>query len=97
MGYYDFACPFYPVEWTIAHLKVSDEIKKNNISTGYYEAGHMVYIDSAVGRQIPRRSGEVRAGRIAKMIAEIARRAHLRSFSALRLSLRTESYFCEMT
>jgi len=25
---------------------VSDEIKKNNISTGYYESGHMVYIDS---------------------------------------------------
>ena len=46
MGYYDFACPFYPMEWTIAHLKVSDEIKKNNISTGYYESGHMVYIDS---------------------------------------------------
>ena len=23
MGYYDFACPFYPMEWTIAHLKVS--------------------------------------------------------------------------
>jgi carboxypeptidase C (cathepsin A) len=45
MGYYDFACPFYPVEWTIAHLKVSDEIKKNNIMTGYYESGHMVYID----------------------------------------------------
>lgn len=45
MGYYDFACPFYPVEWTVAHLKVSDEIKKNNISLGYYEAGHMVYID----------------------------------------------------
>jgi carboxypeptidase C (cathepsin A) len=45
MGYYDFACPFYPVEWTLAHLKVSDEIKKNNISQGYYESGHMVYID----------------------------------------------------
>jgi carboxypeptidase C (cathepsin A) len=45
MGYYDFACPFYPVEWTIAHLKVSDEIKKNNIALGYYESGHMVYID----------------------------------------------------
>jgi carboxypeptidase C (cathepsin A) len=45
MGYYDFACPFYPVEWTIAHLKVSDEIKKNNITLGYYESGHMVYID----------------------------------------------------
>ena len=47
MGYYDFACPFYPMEWTIAHLKVSDEIKKNNIMTGYYEAGHMVYIDAS--------------------------------------------------
>jgi carboxypeptidase C (cathepsin A) len=45
MGYYDFACPFYPVEWTINHLKASDEVKKNNISFGYYEAGHMVYID----------------------------------------------------
>jgi carboxypeptidase C (cathepsin A) len=45
MGYYDFACPFYPVEWTVAHLRVSDEIKKNNISLGYYESGHMVYID----------------------------------------------------
>ena len=45
MGYYDFACPFYPVEWTLAHLKVSDEVKKNNIMTGYYESGHMVYID----------------------------------------------------
>jgi carboxypeptidase C (cathepsin A) len=33
------------MEWTVAHLKVSDEIKKNNISLGYYEAGHMVYID----------------------------------------------------
>jgi len=24
---------------------VSDEVKKNNISYGYYESGHMVYID----------------------------------------------------
>ena len=37
--------PSTPVEWTIAHLKASDEIKKNNISLGYYEAGHMVIID----------------------------------------------------
>jgi carboxypeptidase C (cathepsin A) len=44
-GYYDFACPFFPVEWTVAHMKVSDTIKKNNISLGYYESGHMVYID----------------------------------------------------
>jgi len=44
-GYYDFACPFFPVEWTIAHMKVSDAVRKNNISLGYYESGHMVYID----------------------------------------------------
>jgi carboxypeptidase C (cathepsin A) len=46
-GYYDFACPFYPMEYTVSHLKVSDDVKKNNISLGYYEAGHMVYIDRA--------------------------------------------------
>jgi carboxypeptidase C (cathepsin A) len=44
-GYYDFACAFYPMEYTVSHLKVSDEIKKNNIMQGYYESGHMVYID----------------------------------------------------
>jgi carboxypeptidase C (cathepsin A) len=48
MGYYDFATPFFPVEWTLAHLKVSDEVKKNNIFRGYYESGHMVYIDLPV-------------------------------------------------
>jgi carboxypeptidase C (cathepsin A) len=46
-GYYDFATPFYPVEWTIAHMKVSDEVKKNNIDLGYYASGHMVYVDQA--------------------------------------------------
>lgn len=45
MGYYDFACPFYPNEWMVNHLKVSDEIKKTHIQKGYYESGHMVYID----------------------------------------------------
>lgn len=44
-GYYDFACPFYPMEYTVSHLKASDDVKKNNIMLGYYEAGHMVYID----------------------------------------------------
>jgi len=50
-GDYDFACPFFPVEWTIAHMKVSDEIKKNNIRSGYYESGHMVYIDQKAADQ----------------------------------------------
>jgi len=51
MGYYDFACPFYPVEWTIAHLKVSPEIRAHNIETGHYESGHMVYIDAKAATQ----------------------------------------------
>jgi carboxypeptidase C (cathepsin A) len=45
-GFYDFATPFFPVEWTLAHMRVADEIKKNNISRGYYESGHMVYTDA---------------------------------------------------
>jgi hypothetical protein len=32
-------------------MKVSDEIKKNNISTGYYESGHRVHIDQAAARK----------------------------------------------
>jgi hypothetical protein len=32
-------------------MKVSDEIKKNNISSGYYESGHMVYIDQKAADQ----------------------------------------------
>jgi carboxypeptidase C (cathepsin A) len=51
MGYYDFATPFYPVEWTLAHMRVSDEVKKNNIMTGHYESGHMVYIDQKVAEK----------------------------------------------
>jgi carboxypeptidase C (cathepsin A) len=50
MGYYDFATPFYPVEWTLAHMRVSDEVKKN-FQTGYYASGHMVYIDLKVAEK----------------------------------------------
>ena len=68
MGYYDFACPFYPVEWTIAHLKVSDEIKKNNISTGLLRGGPHGLHRPALGGQVSRRPGEVRAGIIAEVM-----------------------------
>lgn len=46
MGYYDFATPYGAVEWTLAHLKVSPEVRAHNIMTGYYQSGHMVYIDT---------------------------------------------------
>ncbi|MFN8574517.1 MAG: hypothetical protein U0132_20865 [Gemmatimonadaceae bacterium] len=45
MGYYDTATPFWGVEYTLSHLRVDPEVQKNNIMTGYFAAGHMMYID----------------------------------------------------
>lgn len=44
-GYYDLATPFYAVEYTLAHLGL-DHALRGNITTGRFEAGHMVYIDA---------------------------------------------------
>ena len=43
-GYYDFATPFNGIEYTVQHMHLEPEFRKN-ISFAYYEAGHMVYID----------------------------------------------------
>jgi carboxypeptidase C (cathepsin A) len=50
MGYYDTATPYYAVEYTIDHLAISAEARAN-ITTGYYAAGHMVYIDDPSMKQ----------------------------------------------
>lgn len=50
MGYYDTATPYYAVEYTIDHLAISPEARAN-ITTGYYAAGHMVYIDDPSMKQ----------------------------------------------
>jgi carboxypeptidase C (cathepsin A) len=44
-GYYDLATPYFATEYTLAHLGLDPSLRKN-ISTGYYEAGHMMYIDT---------------------------------------------------
>jgi carboxypeptidase C (cathepsin A) len=44
MGYYDMATPYYAADYTIHHISL-DPILLRNISTGHYEAGHMMYID----------------------------------------------------
>jgi carboxypeptidase C (cathepsin A) len=44
MGYYDMATPYYAVEYTLHHISL-DPVLLKNFSTGYYEAGHMMYID----------------------------------------------------
>jgi carboxypeptidase C (cathepsin A) len=45
-GYFDLATPFYATEYTINHLGLEKDIRKN-ISFKYYPAGHMMYIQPA--------------------------------------------------
>ncbi len=44
MGYYDMATPYFAVQYTMHHISL-DPVLLRNFSTGYYEAGHMMYID----------------------------------------------------
>ncbi len=43
-GYYDLATPYFATEYTFAHLGL-DKSLRGNVSMGYYEAGHMMYIN----------------------------------------------------
>jgi carboxypeptidase C (cathepsin A) len=43
-GYYDMATPYYATEYTLAAMNLEPVLRKN-ISTHYYEAGHMMYIE----------------------------------------------------
>jgi carboxypeptidase C (cathepsin A) len=42
-GLYDLATPFYAADYTMDHLNLSPQYRKN-ISFATYEAGHMVYL-----------------------------------------------------
>jgi len=42
-GYYDLATPYCATEYTFNHLGLDDSLQ-GNISMGYYEAGHMMYL-----------------------------------------------------
>jgi len=43
-GYYDMATPYFAAEYTLDHMGLDPSLKRN-ITTAYYEAGHMMYID----------------------------------------------------
>ena len=43
-GYYDFATPFFATQYTLQHLHIAPELHKN-ITFGFYESGHMVYLN----------------------------------------------------
>lgn len=42
-GYYDMATPFFPAEFTMSHLGISERLRRN-ITLKYYESGHMMYL-----------------------------------------------------
>lgn len=42
-GYYDFATPYYAAMYTMNHLNLAPELQ-GNITYGFYESGHMVYL-----------------------------------------------------
>ena len=44
MGYYDMATPYFAVQYTLHHISLDPGLLRN-FSTGYYEAGHMMYIE----------------------------------------------------
>ncbi len=48
-GWFDLATPYYATQYTLAHLGLPDVEK--NITTGYYDAGHMMYVrDESLAR-----------------------------------------------
>jgi carboxypeptidase C (cathepsin A) len=42
-GYFDFATPFFATDYTLRHLNLSPALQQN-ITYGYYQAGHMIYL-----------------------------------------------------
>ncbi len=46
-GYFDLATPYSSGEYTLAHLGLTPDLRKN-ITTRIYPAGHMMYLDSSV-------------------------------------------------
>jgi carboxypeptidase C (cathepsin A) len=43
-GLYDLATPFFATEYTVDHLGLRGDVR-NNIQLGYYDAGHMMYVN----------------------------------------------------
>src|SRR5207302_55600 len=44
-GYYDLATPYYAANYTMDHLNLPPELRKN-IHYATYDAGHMMYVQS---------------------------------------------------
>jgi carboxypeptidase C (cathepsin A) len=52
-GYYDLATPYHAANYTMDHLDLGSNYRKN-ISYAAYESGHMVYVDSGMHAKMKR-------------------------------------------
>jgi carboxypeptidase C (cathepsin A) len=52
-GYYDLATPYFAAEYTLRHMGL-DPALRANVTTTFYEAGHMMYIDQTSLAQLKR-------------------------------------------
>ena len=52
-GYYDLATPYFAAEYTLRHMGL-DPTLRSNVTTTFYEAGHMMYIDQTSLAQLKR-------------------------------------------
>ena len=52
-GYYDLGTPYFATEYTFNHLALDESLRKN-VSMGYYEAGHMMYVHMPSLKQMKR-------------------------------------------
>jgi carboxypeptidase C (cathepsin A) len=64
-GYYDLATPFYAVEYTFNHMGLNPDMHKR-ISWAFFQAGHMLYIDSDSHTKLRHDVGEFLSGALPK-------------------------------
>jgi carboxypeptidase C (cathepsin A) len=64
-SYFDLATPYFAIEHTFNHMGLSPEMHKSVI-WNYYQAGHMLYIDSDSAARLKHDIGEFFAGSLSK-------------------------------
>jgi carboxypeptidase C (cathepsin A) len=52
-GYYDLATPYFAAEYTLRHMGLDPSLR-TSVTTTFYEAGHMMYIDQTSLAQLKR-------------------------------------------
>jgi carboxypeptidase C (cathepsin A) len=64
-GFYDLATPYFATQYTLSHLGLDPSLKPN-VGTGYYEAGHMMYIHTGELARLRKDVGAFVAGALAR-------------------------------